>query len=203
MCQQKNIRRCSKLRDVTRPTPTSPKQQWRKWAKEVRSNLEPDLISEQVVEHLTSWYVFKKAEHILMYLAFGSEISLEALTKQEKTFYVTRTWETDHDLTLHRLDGGLEPHPYGYAQPIMTSSEVNPEKIDLALVPGLCFDEMGTRLGYGRGYYDRLLPKLRPDVPLVGVIANALIVPELPKDLFDIPMIHLVSERGVARVFRG
>ena len=188
---------------MDRPPPTSPKQQWRKWAKEVRSNLEPDLISKQVVEHLISWSVFKKAEHILIYLAFGSEISLEALTKQEKTFYVTRTWETDRNLTVHRLDGGLESHPYGYIQPTMTSSAVDPQKIDLALVPGLCFDRAGTRLGYGRGYYDRLLPKLRPDVPFVGVAANALIVSESPKDLFDIPMTHLVSERGVARVFRG
>lgn len=173
------------------------KTQWRTWAKEVRSGLPIQEISEQVTKHLTSWQPFQNAQHVLIYLAFGSEIDLSPLNEQAKTFYVTRTWETDRNLTVHRLDGGLEPHPYGYMQPTATSSNVDPSMIDLALVPGLCFDERGTRLGYGRGYYDRLLPKLREDTPLVGVTADALVVPELPRDTFDIPMTHLATETGV------
>ena len=70
----------------------------------------------------------------------------------------------------------------------------------MALVPGLCFDERGTRLGYGLGYYDRLLPLLRSDALIVGVTADALVVPELPKAPFDVPMTHLVTESGVRQV---
>lgn len=157
-------------------------------------------LSKQVANHLTSWQPLQNAEHILIYLAFGSEIDLSPLTALSKTFYVTRTWETDRRLTVHRLDGGLEAHPYGYMQPASTSPEVDPKEVDLALVPGLCFDQRGTRLGYGLGYYDRLLPKLRKGVPLVGITADALVVPKLPKDTFDIPMTHLVTERGVASI---
>ncbi len=134
---------------------------------------------------------------MLIYLAFGSEIDLSPLTGQEKIFYVTRTWETDRNLTVHTLNRGLEPHPYGYMQPAATSSNVDPRMIDLALVPGLCFDDKGARLGYGRGYYDRLLPKLRNDIPLVGVTADALVIPKLPRDSFDVDMTHLVTEAGV------
>lgn len=184
------------------PTRDSSKAQWRTWAKEVRSALPIREVSGRVAEHLTLWRPFQEAEHVLIYLAFGSEIDLSPLTGQEimgqeKTFYVTRTWETDRNLSVHRLDGGLEPHPYGYLQPAATSSEVDPRKIDLALIPGLCFDQKGARLGYGRGYYDRLLPKLREDVPFVGITADALIVSELPKNDFDVPMMHLVAETGV------
>ncbi len=179
------------------PIATDSKQVWRAWAKEVRSELHIREISQQVTEHLTSWSPFGNAEHILVYLAFGSEIDLAPLTEQEKIFYVTRTWETDRNLTVHRLDGGLEPHPYGYLQPASTSSRVDPQEVDLALVPGLCFDRRGTRLGYGRGYYDRLLPKLHKDTPFIGVTTDALVVPELPKDLFDVPMTHLVTETSI------
>ncbi len=186
-----------RLRSVIRPTATDSKQQWRKWAKEVRSGLEIQEVSKRVVNHLTVWQPLQNAEHVLVYLAFGSEIDLAPLTELSKTFYVTRTWETDRNLSIHRLAEGLEAHPYGYLQPAATSSTIDPQEVDVALVPGLCFDQRGTRLGYGRGYYDRLLPKLREDVPLVGVAVNALVVSELPKDSFDVPMTHLVSEIGV------
>ena len=184
---------------MTQPTRASSKHLWRTWAKEVRSKLELGEVSGRVAAHLSTWQPFRDAEHVLVYLAFGSEIDLEPLAQQDKTFYVTRTWETDRNLTVHRLDGGLEPHPYGYFQPASTSFKVDPREVDLALVPGLCFDEGGTRLGYGRGYYDHLLPKLRHGVPFVGVTADALLVPELPKDLFDVPITYLVTETGIKR----
>ena len=65
------------------------------------------------------------------------------------------------------------------------------------MVPGLCFDKQGYRLGYGKGYYDKLLPTLR-QVPFVGITANALIVDKLPIESFDVAMTHLVTETGIA-----
>lgn len=46
---------------------------------------------------------------------------------------------------------------------------VGPEEIDLVVVPLLCFDETGHRVGYGKGYYDRFLARCRPDCLKVGV----------------------------------
>lgn len=179
------------------PAITDPKEAWRTWAKATRADLNIQEISQHAVEHLTAWQPLQRSEHILIYLAFGSEIDLAPLAELEKTFYVTRTWKKDLDLSVHPLDGGLETHPYGYSQPSATSPKIDPQVIDIALVPGLCFDERGTRLGYGRGYYDRLLPKLREDVPLVGITADALVVYELPRETFDVPMTHLVTETGI------
>lgn len=179
------------------PATTDAKEAWRIWAKAARADLNIQEVSGRVLEHLTAWQPLQKAEHILVYLAFGSEIDLVPLTELEKTFYVTRTWKKDLNLSVHPLDGGLEAHPYGYLQPSVTSPNIDPQVIDVALVPGLCFDERGTRLGYGRGYYDRLLPKLREDAPLVGITADALVVPDLPRETFDVPMTHLVTEAGI------
>jgi 5-formyltetrahydrofolate cyclo-ligase len=46
---------------------------------------------------------------------------------------------------------------------------VEPNLIDLVIVPGLCFDASGHRVGYGKGYYDRFLRKCRADCVKVGV----------------------------------
>jgi 5-formyltetrahydrofolate cyclo-ligase len=46
---------------------------------------------------------------------------------------------------------------------------VNPEAIDTAIVPLLCFDERGYRVGYGKGYYDRFLAKCRPNCLKIGL----------------------------------
>ena len=181
------------------PDPDEAKAAWRRWAKEVRAALPPSL-SAQVVAHLRNRPEYRAARHVLSYLAFGAEIDLGALHEDEgKTFYVTRTPKVRAaNLTVHRLDAGLEPHPLGYLQPPSDAEPVAPHVIDLVLVPGLCFDPYGARLGYGKGYYDRLLPNLRPEVARVGVTADALLVPQLPSHGRDVSMTHLVTESGVA-----
>lgn len=46
---------------------------------------------------------------------------------------------------------------------------ISPEKMDIVLVPLVCFDRHGHRVGYGKGYYDRFLSKCRPDCLKVGL----------------------------------
>ena len=165
----------------------------------------PTRLGSQVAVQLREWPTYQAARRVLSYLAFGSEIDLWDLHEEGgKTFYVTRTARAQgSDLTIHRLGAGLEPHPYGYLQPPADAEPVSPHIIDLVLVPGLCFDMQGTRLGYGKGYYDRLLPSLQPEVVRVGVTAEALVVPTLPSDSFDVTMTHLVTELGVVAVGRN
>ncbi len=69
-------------------------------------------------------------------------------------------------LSLHRVAdpaAELSPGVLGIPEPRPDLPEVTPAAVDWALVPGLAFDERGFRLGRGAGYYDRLLPLLRPD----------------------------------------
>ncbi|MES2629492.1 MAG: 5-formyltetrahydrofolate cyclo-ligase, partial [Bacteroidota bacterium] len=57
---------------------------------------------------------------------------------------------------------------YGIPEPV-SGEEVSAEKIDMIFVPLLAFDKKGHRLGYGKGFYDRLLTTLRPDCITVGL----------------------------------
>jgi 5-formyltetrahydrofolate cyclo-ligase len=178
------------------PLPTDSKQRWRRWAKQHRSLLVNPTLEYEVVKTLRSSNLYQNAHNILTYLAFGSEISLAALHQDgSKTFYMTRAWD-DNTLTIHPLTKELETHRYGFLQPGASAPLIDTSEIDLVLVPGLCFDRSGTRLGYGKGHYDRLLPKLL-HVPRVGVTIETLIVEKLPNDTFDVPMSHLLSEAGL------
>ena len=171
------------------------KTKWRRWAKTKRSQLETPVLSDQVVGRLEAWPRYKDAGHILTYLAFGTELDLAALYGKDsgKQFYATRT-RKDGTLSVHLLTK-LERHPYGFLQPAADAPEIELGRLELLLVPGLAFDRSGTRLGYGKGFYDRLLAEAK--VPLVGVVPSELIVPVLPCEPHDVKMTQLVSEKGV------
>ncbi len=65
----------------------------------------------------------------------------------------------------------------------------------VCLVPGLVFDSMGYRIGYGKGYYDRFLSAFGG--VSVGVVYSDFLVPEVPKGRFDLNVDVLITEKGV------
>ena len=86
---------------------------------------------------------------------------------------------------------------WGIAEPdVGRAVSVPPEKIDVVLVPGVAFSRAGQRLGRGKGFYDRLLPRLRPDVWRVGVAFGIQMVDSLPTERHDQSLTHLVTEDG-------
>lgn len=173
------------------------KAEWRRWAKATRAQLDIPVLSQVVQMQLERHPLYRRAEHVLTYLAFGDELSLSGLA--QKQFYATRTRE-DGTLTVHALAGKLERHPYGFDEPSADSPEVALTRLELILVPGLAFDRSGTRLGYGKGFYDRLLADVLPGVPVVGVVPESLIVETLPRAPHDVPVTHLMSEHRIYEV---
>ena len=72
----------------------------------------------------------------------------------------------------------------------------DPAMIDVVLVPGLCFDVCGGRLGYGAGVYDRLLPKLRAGTLRIGLAYDfQLSQARLPQEPHDLLMDYIVTEK--------
>lgn len=64
-------------------------------------------------------------------------------------------------------------------------------QIDLAVIPGVAFDRLGNRLGRGKGYYDRLLPRLK-DAYKIGLCFPCQRVDRLPAEAHDVPMDEIV-----------
>jgi 5-formyltetrahydrofolate cyclo-ligase len=177
------------------------KAELRRWAKEVRKNLPTGTLSQEVTQHLTGFLQEHRARHILLYSAFGSELDPAALQRLYPAAYYLPRART-HQLEVHPLPCRLVKHRYGFWEPAPETPKVALEVLDAVLVPGLAFDPWGHRLGYGQGFYDRFLAQLPPRTLTVGLVAEALVLPELPHDPWDVPVRFLATEQGV-RPARG
>ncbi len=186
---------------MSRPSLNDDKQRWRSWAKQKRLEL-PETTALAIINHLKNWQDYQNAQHILTYLAFGPELSLEALHKgSSKTFYTTRTqFKPTPQLSVHSLNSKLELHRFGYWQPIKEAAKVDSNILDMVLVPGLAFDASGARLGYGMGFYDRLLSTVHQNTLLVAITSSSLVLDALPQEAFDIKMTHLATEQGITEL---
>jgi len=87
----------------------------------------------------------------------------------------------------------------GIAEPRADAEEIAPADVDVILVPGLAFDERGHRIGYGQGYYDRLLARM-PGVFSVGLGYDFQLLGELPDTEGDARLSALVTDARVLRV---
>jgi len=97
----------------------------------------------------------------------------------------------------------LEEGGFGTQVPPADAGEVTPSVL---LVPLLAFDRAGYRLGYGGGFYDRTLAKLRaadPATRAVGVAYLGQEIETVPHDSFDQPLDAVVTEQGPVALVRG
>jgi 5-formyltetrahydrofolate cyclo-ligase len=91
----------------------------------------------------------------------------------------------------------LEKGAYGIDVPPAAASEIIP---DAVIVPLAAFDAEGHRLGYGAGYYDRTIPKMRAqkkEVLLIGAAYSQQQVEHIPVDEHDRKLDAVVTEKGV------
>ena len=85
---------------------------------------------------------------------------------------------------------------YGIPEP-KAGSEISNELIDLVIVPLLCFDKLGNRVGYGKGYYDRFLKNCRKDCIKIGFSYFAPIASIDDTNEFDIPLDYGISPDAI------
>ena len=186
------------------PPPGTAKQQWRRWAREIRSPVVPVPVSKAVTDGILAWMGSPSVHEgtVVLYLPLPDEVDVTAVIGSiDRSCAVTRT-PGEGPLTLHPADSPRERHRYGFEQPVAHSPRVDPGEVSVVLVPGLVFDLHGGRLGRGGGYYDRFLPTLPTTVKRVGVTTETLIVEGLPIEPHDVPMTHLATESGVRNLSR-
>lgn len=141
---------------------------------------------------------------IVVFDAMPGEADVGALFNDQppRRLALTRTPTSGRVLSVHDGRAPRETHPYGYTQPGADAPVVPDDEISAVLVPGLAFDRVGGRLGFGAGFYDRFLGRLRPDVLRIGV-SDGFIVDRVPTGDHDVPMTHLASEAGVMQLPLG
>lgn len=169
--------------------------------KKKRQMLDPEQrmhASQMIAKRLNELVPIKEARTIMGFAAIQNEVEtgffLEEQQQMGKTILLPRVQEGQ--LVAVEWKGWQETgvsslgirEPLGEAYP--------PADIDVVLVPGLAFDGRGYRLGYGRGFYDRFLPTLRPDAFKCGICYEFQVVDSVFPHAADIPMHWIVTQQS-------
>jgi 5-formyltetrahydrofolate cyclo-ligase len=178
------------------------KRQLRRSCRQIRRGLGEagrQQASHSICGWIESWSVFQRSAVILAYMSIPGEACLTSLLERQpqKHWVLPRIIpEEGHRMVFHPYDSGrLVFHPFGMAEPAPDLPIIPPSEVQLALVPGLAFDRMGRRLGYGGGYFDRFLRDFS-GVSL-GVIFQVLLLDHLPYWEHDVPVEWIVTEAGI------
>ena len=121
-----------------------------------------------IMERLFDFANFLESKISLLYINLGHEVKTHEIIKRclryNKVVILPAFMEDTHRMKLMKidnLDSSLCPGPRGVLEPNPAKCKVVPiENIDIAIIPGIAFDEKGGRIGSGQGYYDRLIPDL-------------------------------------------
>lgn len=164
--------------------------------KETRSKLNSQAQEEALAksgiikEKLFQLPEFKSAKLVMLYASMEDEVStkdmIEEALEMGKRVVLPRSVGKEIVPKEIKKYADLEKASFGIYEPREELRSVNPKEIDLVVVPGVAFDEKNTRLGRGKGYYDRFLSKLPRDKITVGLAFDFQIVRNLPKDSHDI-----------------
>jgi 5,10-methenyltetrahydrofolate synthetase len=154
------------------------------------------------VEALSS---FAMARVVFVTLPFDSEwntrpLALAALASG-KTLVVPRVNAATRMLELHAITdiaGDVKPGYRGIPEPLSTLPRIDAAAIDWVLVPGVAFSPEGRRLGYGGGYYDRLMMStLDPTAPRIAGAFDAQIAAHIPAAAHDLGVDMIVTESRI------
>ncbi len=161
--------------------------------------------SEQVAQVLSTLPEIQSAKIIGLYCAARGEMSCQpladALVALDCVIVYPRVIDTHArtmEFAIAESAAAFRPGPYGIPEPRGVS--VDPTLIDVLVLPGLGFDTQGGRLGYGAGYYDRLMPQM-PQALRIGIGFDEQIVLTLPVQDHDIFMDMVITSQGI--VYRG
>jgi 5-formyltetrahydrofolate cyclo-ligase len=174
------------------------KAEWRRWAADIQpaTDIESQTVCGVVARALRRYSIGA----VLTFLAMPGEIDLACLQNDlSLVLGVTRT-PPKGPLTIHRLNGPMETHPFGYLQPAAGAELMDPEGIEAVLVPGVLFSIEGGRLGHGRGYYDQLLSGLPTRPRLIGITVDRRVVEHLPMTENDVWMDAIATESGYREI---
>jgi 5-formyltetrahydrofolate cyclo-ligase len=122
-------------------------------------------------------------------LAEGKRVVLPKVKGRDLALFEIRDF--DRDVSAGAW-GILEPHE---------NEPAALDAVDLMVLPGLAFDERGNRLGYGAGFYDKLLVSFTKTT--VALAFEAQIVPEVPAARHDVPVKKIVTEKRIITAQRA
>ncbi|MCS6791950.1 MAG: 5-formyltetrahydrofolate cyclo-ligase [Oscillatoriaceae bacterium SKYG93] len=154
--------------------------------------------SDRLCTHLQSSPLFSQARTILAYFSFRQEPDLSPLFSNTRQWGFSRCVGKSLSWHLWKIGDPLQMGTYGILEPHPNSPLLQPEEVDLILVPAVACDVRGYRLGYGGGFYDRLLSSPEwASKPTLGIVFEFACLPQLPLDPWDKPLHGVCTDMGI------
>lgn len=179
------------------------KQEFRRHYSAVRKSVcdkaEKDLIINNLIINSS---IYKSADKVLCYKSLSDEINTDLIIADAlnsgKTVALPRCDDSPTGISFYRISSmkDLKKGAFGISEP---DPKICEKVFDfggaLCIVPGIAFDKSGGRLGYGKGYYDRLLTK--NTLFSVGLCYNCCLCEALPVEKHDMRVSCIVTENGI------
>ncbi len=161
-------------------------------------------MSRGIMREISNLASYRRARTVLAYAGFGSELQTEDFLRRTlglgKTLLLPRVNRETKSLDLYEvknLERDLESGTWGIREPNLDiCSPADIRAVDFVLVPGVAFDSRGGRLGYGAGFYDRLLANRPSQAWLVAGAFEIQMIEHVPMHEHDVPVDMVVTERG-------
>lgn len=147
---------------------------------------------------------FDSLHHVMVYLATGNECNLDSyikyLMKKGISVYVpvcTGKGIMEASL-LKSMENDLEIGTFAIRAPKKEAQRfVDPTTLDAVIVPGVGFDKEGNRLGFGGGFYDRYLPRTKPECRKIAVCHDFQLIEHAYPEEHDFPMDMIVTNQQI------
>ena len=169
---------------------------------EKRNSLSKEEITEKsnkVKNNLFNLSQYKKSRTVMFFVSFNSEINTHEMIKEalkNKTVVVPKV--VHHEIepsVIIDFDNLISNGKFGILEPIDVM-KIAYKNIDLIAVPGIAFDKEGHRIGYGFGHYDKFLAKV-PKAIKIGLCFDFQVVDKVPREMHDVPVDFIVTEKRV------
>ena len=176
-------------------------------AKKLKTFSTGELIEKtrEIEERLFEFANFLEAKVVLLYMHTNGEVVTNDIIKRcfesDKIVVLPAFDTTKHTMQLMKVDNfdsDLKPGPRGVPEPDPECCKVVPiDCIDIAIIPGVAFDEKGGRIGSGKGYYDRLIPKLSITTRKVALALESQIIQQVPVESHDKHVDIVITEKRI------
>jgi 5-formyltetrahydrofolate cyclo-ligase len=181
------------------------KKELRRGILNIRNNMDIEDVknnSRVITDKITNSDIFKQSKVVFIYMDFKNEVMTSQLIKHmlsvNKRVVIPYTDTVNTVLIPSEItkEADLKLNPFGYYEP-ENILPVDPEEIDLAIIPGVVFDKSLNRIGFGKGYYDRILNKLKLSAKKVAVAHEFQVLESIPNEEHDVKMDMIITEKSV------
>lgn len=186
------------------------KQEFRNKAKLERKNIQDRyLLSSQIANIFLNSNLYKNSKTVLCYSAINDEVDTSLIISkaiQDGKILALPYCVDDNGIMefniIEDFNRQTVTGSYGIIEPnINLCKRLETLDNSVIIVPALCFDKRGYRLGYGKGYYDRFLEK--HSLISVGLCYNSLVKNEIPIDKYDKPVNFILTESQIIACENG